>query len=177
MKTLARIVVVIALSLFIAPRLHADAVATLSGIVKDAKGQPLQGAEIRIVGSDPSKVGKIHTDAHGRYSYPGLETGVYNVILIVDDATKASISNVRARTGEVQTLNFELRSGAAARPFTKGKHYVWVPLQTGSHLGQWMEVEDDGKTMPSGMSERLNNQGNALVRQLQAKGADMPSVH
>jgi hypothetical protein len=40
-----------------------------------------------------------------------------------------------------------------------------------------MEVEDDGKTMPSGMSERLNNQGNALVRQLQAKGADMPSVH
>ena len=49
--------------------------------------------------------------------------------------------------------------------------------QTGSHLGQWMEVEDDGRTMPSGMAERLNNQGNALVRQLQAKGADLSNLH
>jgi len=172
MKTLARIVVVIALSLFIAPRLHADAVATLSGIVKDAKGQPLQGAEVRIVGSDPSKVGKIHTDAHGRYSYPGLETGTYSVTLLVNGAVKASIANVKAQSGEVQNLNFELQSGAMAKPFTKGKHYVWVPLQTGTHLGQWMEVEDDGKVMPSGMADRLNNQGNALVRQLQLKGGD-----
>ena len=172
MKTLARIVVVIALSLFIAPRLHADAVATLSGIVKDAKGQPLQGAEVRIVGSDPSKVGKIHTDAHGRYSYPGLETGTYSVTLLVNGAVNASIANVKAHGGEVQNLNFELQSGAMAKPFTKGKHYAWVPLQTGTHLGQWMEVEDDGKVMPSGMADRLNNQGNALVRQLQLKGGD-----
>ena len=170
MKTLARIIVVIALSLFISPRLHADAVATLSGVVKDAKGQLLQGAEIRIAGSDSSKVGKIHTDAHGRYSYPGLETGVYSVSLIVDGTTKASIGNVRTRSGEVQTLNFELQGGAMAKPFTKGKHYVWVPVQTGSHLGQWMEVEDDGKVMPSGMAERLNNQGNALARQIQNQG-------
>ena len=173
MKTLPRIIAVIALSLFVSPRLHADTVATLSGIVKDAKGQPLQGAEIRIAGSDPSKIGKVHTDARGGYSYPGLETGVYNVSLIVDGATKASIANVRTRSGEVQTLNFELQGGAIAKPFTKGRHYVWVPSQTGTHLGQWMEVEDDGKTMPSGMAERLNNQGNALVRQLQLKGADI----
>ena len=177
MKTLLRVIAVIALSLFVSPRLHADAVATLYGTVKDAKGQPLQGAEIRIAGRDPSKIGKIHTDARGRYSYPGLETGVYNVSLIVDGATKALISNVRTRSGEVQTLNFELQGGAAAKPFTKGKHYVWVPAQTGTHLGQWMEVEDDGKPMPSGMAERLNNQGNNLVRQLQSKGADMPNFH
>jgi Carboxypeptidase regulatory-like domain len=167
MKTLPRIIAVIALSVFIAPRLHADAVATLSGVVKDAKGQPLQGAEIRIVGSDPNKVGKIHTDAHGRYSYPGLETGIYSVTLVVNGATKASIGNVKTQSGGVQTLNFELRSGAMAKPFTKGKHYVWVPSQTGTHLGQWMEVENDGKVMPSGMAERVNNQGNALVQRIQ----------
>jgi Prophage tail fibre N-terminal. len=167
MKTLPGIIAVIALSLFISPRLHADAVATLSGVVKDAKGEPLQGAEVRIVGSDSSKVGKIHTDAQGRYSYPGLETGVYNVSLIVDGATKASIGNVRTRSGEVQTLNFELRSGAAAKPFTKGKHYVWIPSTTGTHLGHWAEVEGDGKGMSVGMQERLNNQGNALVQRIQ----------
>src|SRR5438477_11435190 len=105
MKTLARIIAVIALSLFVSPRLHADAVATLSGVVKDAKGQPLQCAEVRIVGSDSSKVGKIHTDAHGRYSYRGLETGTYSVTLLVNGSTKASISNVRTRSVEVLTQN------------------------------------------------------------------------
>jgi VCBS repeat-containing protein len=177
MLTLIRVLIVVFVSFCLMLKAHAEGEATLSGVVKDAAGQPLQGAEIRIQGNDASKVGKIHTNANGHYSYPALETGTYSVTLLVDGATKASISNVRTKAGETQTLNFELRNGAAARPFTKGKHYVWVPSQTGSHLGQWMEVEDDGRTMPSGMAERLNNQGNALVRQLQAKGADMPSVH
>jgi len=177
MKTLPRIIAVIALSLFVSPRLHADAVATLYGTVKDAKGQPVQGAEVRIQGSDANKIGKVHTDAKGHYSYPGLETGTYSVSLLIAGATKASISNVRTKNGEAQSLNFDLQNGATAKPFTKGKHYVWVPSQTGTHLGQWMEVEDDGKPMPSGMAERLNNQGNNLVRQLQSKGADMPNFH
>jgi len=177
MKTLPRIIAVIALSLFVSPRLHANAMATLYGTVKDAKGQPVQGAEVRIQGSDANKIGKVHTDSKGHYSYPGLETGTYSVSLLIAGATKASISNVRTKNGEAQSLNFDLQNGAAAKPFTKGKHYVWVPSQTGTHLGQWMEVEDDGKTMPSGMAERLNNQGNNLVRQLQSKGADMPNFH
>jgi len=170
MKTLLNILAVISVSWFTSSAANADAVATLSGVVKNAKGQPVHGAEIRIVGKDASKVGKVHTDANGRYSYPGLETGTYSVMLVVDGATKASIGNVKTKSGEVQTLNFDFQSSASARPFTKGKHYVWVPSQTGTHLGQWMEVEDDGKVMPSGMAERLNNQGNALARQIQRSG-------
>ena len=130
----------------------------------------MSGAEIRIQGSDPSKVGKIHTKANGYYSYAGLETGTYNVSLLVNGATKASINNVRTTAGEVQTLNFELRSGAMAKPFTKGRHYVWVPSQTGSHLGVWVEVDDESKGMPSGMAERLRSQGSTLARHIQESG-------
>jgi hypothetical protein len=64
-----------------------------------------------------------------------------------------------------------------ARPFAAGKHYVWVPKQTGTHLGDWMEVENDGKTMPSGMAERLNNQGNMLARHIQQSGQNGGSTH
>jgi hypothetical protein len=165
MKTLFRVLAVISVSWLISPPASAEGVATLSGIVKDAKGQPVRGAEIRIVGSDAGKIGKVHTDANGHYSYPGLETGTYSITLVVDGATKASISNVKTNLGEIQTLNFDLQKSAAAKPFAKGKHYVWIPNITGSHLGMWVEVSDDGKTMSTGMQERIRNQGNDSLKQ------------
>jgi hypothetical protein len=168
MKALLRVVVVFA-SLCLMLRAQAGE-AGLSGIVKDSKGQPLQGAEIRIQGSDANRIGKVHTTANGRYNYPELEAGMYNVSLIVDGVTKASISNVRTKAGETQILNFEILKGSRVTPFAPGKHYVWIPLTTGSHLGTWAEVEGDGKGMSVGMAERLNNQGNLMVRNIQNKG-------
>jgi Carboxypeptidase regulatory-like domain len=170
MKMLIRVLAVVSISGLLSVTSRADAVATLNGVVRDAKGAPLHGAEIRIVGSDASKVGRIHTDGAGRYSYAGLETGTYNVTLIVAGVTKASINNVRTKSGETQTLNFDLQGTAGARPFGQGRHYVWVPLQTGSHLGTWAEVESDGRALPSGMTERLSNEGNAFVRKIQNTG-------
>jgi hypothetical protein len=177
MKTFIRLVAVVFVSVCLMLKANAQAGAALSGTVKDSSGKPLQGAEIRIQGSDPSKIGKAHTDASGHYNYPALEAGTYSVVLAVHGATKASISNVRTKAGETQTLNFDFQGSAAARPFAKGKHYVWVPSQTGTHLGAWVEVEDDGKVMPSGMAERVNNAGNSLVHNLQLKGADSPNQH
>jgi hypothetical protein len=169
MKTLIRVVVVVFASLCLMLRAQAGE-AGLSGIVKDSKDQPVQGAEIRIQGSDANKIGKIHTTANGHYQYPELEAGTYNVTLVIDGMTKASINNVHTKAGETQTLNFEILKGSRVTPFAPGKHYVWVPQTTGSHLGCWAEVEGDGKGMPIGMAERLNNQGNALARSIQRSG-------
>jgi len=172
-----RVLVVVFVSFCLLLKAHAQGEAGLSGIVTDTKGQPLQGAEIRIQGSDANKIGKVHTTANGHYSYPALEAGTYSVTLVVDGVRKSSIANVRTRAGENQTLNFELLKNSVARPYGDGKHYVWVPLQTGTHLGDWMEVENDGKPMPSGMAERLNNQGNALAREIQNKGQSQGEPH
>ena len=174
MKILVRVVAVMFASLCLMLRAQAGE-AGLSGVVKDSSGQPVPRAEIRIQGSDANKIGKIHTTANGRYNYPELEAGTYAVSLVVNGVTKAYISNVRTKAGETQTLNFEILKGSRVTPFAPGKHYVWIPSQTGSHLGTWAEVEGDGRGMPVGMAERLNNQGNNLVRQLQSKGADMPN--
>ena len=145
--------------------------AGLRGIVKDSSG-PIQGAEIRIQGSDPNKIGKVHTTANGRYNYPALEEGTYSVMLLVNGETKASITNVKTKAGEIQTLNFEILKGSRATPFAPGKHYVWIPSLTGTHLGTWAEVEGDGKTMPIGMQERQRWSGSALARQIQSRSDD-----
>ena len=169
MKTLIRVVIVVFASFCLMLRAHAGE-AGLTGIVKNSKDQPIQGAEIRIQGSDANKIGKVHTKANGQYLYSELEAGTYVVSLVVDGVTKATINNVSTKAGETQTLNFELLKGSRATPFAPGKHYVWVPQQTGSHLGAWVEVEGEGKGMSVGMSERLNNQGNLLVRHIQNSG-------
>ncbi|HLW35557.1 MAG TPA: carboxypeptidase-like regulatory domain-containing protein [Chthoniobacterales bacterium] len=168
MKILNRVVVVVFVSLCLMLRAQAAGETGLSGIVKNSAG-PVPGAEIRIQGSDANKVGKIHTKADGRYNYPALEEGTYNVTLLVNGEPKASINNVKTKAGEMQTLNFEIVKGSRVTPYSPGKHYVWIPSETGTHLGHWAEVEGDGKGMAVGMSERLNNQGNAMVRNIQSR--------
>jgi protocatechuate 3,4-dioxygenase beta subunit len=172
MKMLIRVVAVGFVSLCLMLKANATGEATLSGTVRDAAGKPLQGAEIRIQGNDANKIGKIHTGANGHYSYPALETGTYNVTLAIAGITKASINNVRTTAGENQTLNFDLQKAKPTRPALQGKHYVWIPSQTGSHLGTWVEVDDDAKAMSTGMEERMRWSGNALARHIQTNGGD-----
>jgi len=171
MKTLSRVIVVL-VTFGLILKAQAEGEATLSGVVRDAAGKGLQGAEIRIQGSDANKVGKIHTTANGHYSYAALETGIYNVTLAVGGATKASINNVRTTAGQNQTLNFDLQKAKPTRPALTGKHYVWIPEQTGSHVGIWVEVDDDAKAMSTGMQERMRWSGSALARSIQTRSGD-----
>jgi VCBS repeat-containing protein len=168
MKMLNRVVFAVFVSLCLMLKAQAAGETGLSGVVKNSSG-PVQGAEIRIQGSDANKIGKVHTSANGHYNYPALEEGTYSVSLVIGGETKAAITNVATRSGQSQTLNFEVLKGSQVTPFAPGKHYVWIPSTTGTHLGHWAEVEGDGKGMSVGMSERLNNQGNAMVRHIQAR--------
>jgi hypothetical protein len=170
MKTFIRVATVAFFSFALMLRAHAADEATLSGNVNRAAGKPIQGAEIRIQGRDADRIGKVHTNAKGHYSYPALETGTYNVTLLIDGVTKASINNVQTKAGETQTLSFDLKKGGV-RPSAAGKHYVWIPAQTGTHLGSWIEVDDDAKAMPIGMQERLRDSGNQLAKHIQAYNA------
>ena len=177
MFILSRISVVIlfALFFFFLSQSARAASCTLEGTVKNANGAPLQSAQIYIKGKEGSNFLKVvNTDTAGHYAYTGLGTGPYSVSLVINDTVKASITNVQMRTGETERLNFDLQQGAAAKPVTKGKHYVWIPAITGSHLGTWMEVDDKAKPMPIGMQERIRNKGNDDVRTLQNVGAGIP---
>src|ERR1700757_3955762 len=88
--------------------------SSIEGIVKDAKGQPIKGADVRIESRD----GKQHfstakTDAKGRYVSEGLAPGVYRVTLVVNGAVKSSISNSKTNANQATLLNFDLTAAAA----------------------------------------------------------------
>jgi 5-hydroxyisourate hydrolase-like protein (transthyretin family) len=134
----------IGVTLFVASASAASSV--LQGIVKDAKGHPIQGADIRIEATNTGRLlTTVKTDVNGRYSLEGLAAGNYRMTLVVNGAVKASINNTTLEPGESTQLNFELKQTRASVTVTKGKHWVWIPAFTGSRLpGRWVEVDDSG---------------------------------
>src|SRR5438034_4050145 len=123
--------------------------ASIQGIVKDAKGQPIKGADVRIESRDGKQLfGTVKTDPKGRYISQGLQPGVYRVSLVVNGAIKASITNTKTKSDQATQLNFDLKPVAAAQANTQqksGKHMVWMPPTTGSHTGgRWVEVDEGG---------------------------------
>ena len=126
--------------------------SVIQGIVKDPKGQPVKGADIRIEAKDGSKLFKtVKTDASGHYISNALPAGNYRVTLIVNGAVKASVSNTKTKLGAPTQLNFELKSTSASQASAKkGKNYIWVPPTTGSHLGgRWVLERPKGQCRSS----------------------------
>jgi hypothetical protein len=123
--------------------------SVLEGIVKDAKGHPIQGADIRIeTKNGGTLLTTVKTDVNGRYILEGLPAGKYRVTLAVNGAVKTSINNTTVQSGAPTQLNFDLAAAPAARAcatVTKGRHWVWVPAFTGSRLpGHWVELNSGG---------------------------------
>src|SRR3954468_11915945 len=71
-------------------KITADRSASVQGSVKDAKGEPIEGADVRIESRDGKQVfSTVKTDTQGRYISQGLQAGVYRVTLVVSGAVKS----------------------------------------------------------------------------------------
>jgi hypothetical protein len=137
----------VGLMLFVASAWAASSV--LEGIVKDAKGHPIEGADIRIETKNGGKLlTTVKTDVRGRYILEGLPPGNYRVTLAVNGAVKTSINNTTIESDAPTQLNFDLGAAPASRASVtvkKGRHWVWIPAFTGSRLpGHWVELNDSG---------------------------------
>ncbi|MFZ0917288.1 MAG: carboxypeptidase-like regulatory domain-containing protein [Candidatus Udaeobacter sp.] len=150
----------------------------LQGIVKDAKGHPIEGADIRIeTKNDGRLLTTVKTDVTGRYILEGLPAGNYRVTLAVNGAVKSSINNTTIESDEPTQLNFSLAAAPASRAsatVTKGRHWVWIPAFTGSRLpGHWVELNGSGSW--AGEASSLNIErvsGEELQRTVHSK--DIP---
>ena len=128
-------------------KIAADGPASIQGFVKDAKGEPIKGADVRIESRDGKQVlSTAKTDSKGRYISQRLQPGGYRVTLLVNGAVKASIMNTQTKANQPTQLNFDFKPTSQAGNIAKGgKHMVWVPGRTGTHLGgNWVEVDDKG---------------------------------
>ena len=128
-------------------KITADGPASFQGFVKDAKGEPIKGADVRVESRDGKQVfSTVKTDPKGRYISQGLQPGLYRVTLLVNGVVKASIMNTRTKANQPTQLNFDLKTTSQAGNIARGgKHMVWMPGRTGTHLGgNWVEVDDKG---------------------------------
>jgi 5-hydroxyisourate hydrolase-like protein (transthyretin family) len=149
---------------------------SIQGIVKDAKGKPIKGADVRVESRDGKQLfNTVKTDTQGRYTSQGLQPGVYRVSLVVNGAVKAAIGNTKTKSDQATLLNFDLKPVAAGQASTeqkKGKHMVWMPPSTGSHTGgRWVEVPD-GASEPGALNVKRAN-----AEDLQRQGQTMGSTY
>ena len=156
------------------------ATSVLQGTVKDPKGHPIKGADVRIESRDGSKLIKmVKTDANGRYVSDGLPAGVYRVTLVVNGAVKTSINNTKTRADGPTQLNFDLKAAApsqASGSAKSGKHMVWMPPTTGSHTGgRWVEVDENGSADAGALNVKRGSAEDLRRQQLQNKGGLPPT--
>jgi len=148
--------------------------SAIQGVVKDAKGQAIKGADVQIASKDgKQQFNTVKTDAKGRYISESLPVGIYRVTLVVNGAVKASITNTKTKADQTTQLNFDLKPVPAAQTSAgqkKGKHMVWMPPTTGSHTGgRWVEVDDNGSTDAGALNVQKAN-----AEQLQRQARDRP---
>ncbi len=151
------------------------ATSAIQGVVTDAKGKPIKGADVRIEARNGGKLVKtVKTDANGRYVSDGLAAGVYRVTLIVNGTVKASISDAKTKAAGPTQLNFDLKSTSASQASgsaKKGKQWVWVPPKTGTHTGGgWVEVDDNATSAGADSVQTVHGST------LQTEHANLPAI-
>jgi hypothetical protein len=149
--------------------------SAIQGVVKDAKGQTIKGADVRIESRDGKKLFKtVKTDGSGRYVSDGLAAGVYRVTLVVNGAVKGSIMNTQTKADQPTQLNFDLKPVSASQAsalLKSGKHMVWVPSSTGSHIGgRWVEVDENGSADAGALNVKRGS-AEALRREQQYRSS------
>jgi hypothetical protein len=149
--------------------------SAIQGAVKDANGRAIKGADVRIESKDGKKLFKtVKTDGSGRYVSDGLAAGVYRVTLVVNGAVKASIMNTQTKADQRTQLNFDLKpvsASQASAPAKSGKHMVWVPSSTGSHIGgRWVEVPEGGNADAGALNVKRGSAEALHQEQMQNSG-------
>jgi hypothetical protein len=116
---------------------------SVEGVVKDSSERPVKGADIRIEAKNFSKV--VKTDGNGHYIFDGLAVGTYKVTLLVNGQVKASILDGKTQAGKATQFNFKLTGKMASAK--KRIHIVWVPPDLSTHIGRWVEVDENGNVV------------------------------
>ncbi|PYI59088.1 MAG: hypothetical protein DMC59_06695 [Verrucomicrobia bacterium] len=107
--------------------------SVLEGVVKDASGRPIKGADVRIETQNFSKI--LKTDASGRYVTDVLAVGTYQVTLVINGQVKASIRDAKTQVNKPTQVNFDLSGKRASadkvqRPAAYGKDFMDIRPST-----------------------------------------------
>jgi Carboxypeptidase regulatory-like domain len=135
---------------------------SIQGQIKGPDGKALPNAEVRLERKDAKTAAvTITADQKGHYAFINLAMGSYKVIASKNGLAPTAADNIRPRTEGSVRVDFDLKKhtgeAKASAPAKTTKHMVWVPAETGSHLGgRWVEVDDQGKSASGANLDRAN---------------------
>ncbi len=100
---------------------HAENPATVSGVVRDAKGTPQIGALVELLGPNLSVLAQTFTDNKGRYSLAGIQPGTYNIKATGSLFLPTLRENLRVLANSRVVVNLTLN--------TLYEAFRWLPAQ------------------------------------------------
>lgn len=99
--------------LFTPPRLHAQTLGSINGLVLDANGATVSGAAVTATNSDTGVVSRAVTSSAGTYTIPALNPGKYMVSVDAAGFKKAVQAGINVDIAQQSAANFTLAPGTA----------------------------------------------------------------
>jgi hypothetical protein len=152
--------------------------SSIEGDVKGVDGRVASSAEVKIERQDRKAAPRIiKTDARGRFVANSLPAAAYNVTARVAGGITSPVQAIIVHADRPVMLSFDLREPAGGKKTTslkKKKKYVWVPAETGTHLGgRYVEVEDDSDAVPGTLNVQKGSSN--MLRRIQSSGTNNPN--
>jgi virginiamycin B lyase len=120
------------------PKQHKQAPGSLDGLVVDAKGEPVAGAQIVWQIADGNQPHALKSDARGHFLITHLWSGLYHLRASMGNASSDWARNVLVRPGAMSSVKLRLVSAAPAAQVAlelKGKMHMWdVPAPSSAPL-------------------------------------------
>jgi hypothetical protein len=90
---------------------QATQTGTISGVVEDATGAVLPGVTVTLTSRDQGFTRSTVTDENGRYVFPAVPTGPYDVVATLQGFETAQANNSLVEVGKTTAVNFGMKIG------------------------------------------------------------------
>jgi hypothetical protein len=111
-QNLFRLLLVVCLLLGVSASLFAQTTSTITGTITDPTGAVITGARVTARHAETNLTRTTVTDGEGRYVFPELRVGVYDLRAEASNFKTDSRTSVKLTLGETAVMDFRLQVGA-----------------------------------------------------------------
>ena len=100
------------------------------GTVLDPSGAIVSNVPVQLLNKDTNSQLSAHTNAAGRYTFPSITPGIYDITVTAPGFQTSAVSSVNVQVNTSSTVNFNLVVGSAAQVIDVNGSSAQIQLQT-----------------------------------------------